>query len=536
MTENPATTGKYENLTISRDKFQLKNKIYVRSGNYDSDLYENIIEADGVQTTFSLAYKPNSPVNIFVDTGGGYVEKTLGIDNADTSGFDFVLNYNLRLIKNLDLATLNAGDLVKVTYRHDVDISIVKTNNDSISNAISEEGGSSDGIYEYLIPDNVSYKTLEAAYDNIVSLLELYATKTTVGFFTTSQYGYKVGQLLNVNMPNWGFDNQNFIINKVTTRSLTINTFEFIVEFSSNVYDIQDFLSELYDKKRNIEVSDFTPTALFDTWIQKKDLPNPLPRSASAVADNRNGIIYAVTSVSFGAGGGNISQYVTNLNKWSDIKTLLDYDTSTHGAQVSITVGDNALYLCYFAASTAYRIYKYDIDTDTLTTLGDDKAGTNTRQMVYAQNFLYIFRTGFLDFYKYDLSGAFTPISLTAPGINGNSMCYDNNDSIYLHLNTISTNQFRRYSILNDSWTVLTPAPTTGRNSANGIWYNQKHNKIYMLSYDYEFWEYDIVTDTWTQKTTMKSGDTFNGTSVVSPGVNQIYGIDGIDEMYEYFI
>ena len=55
----------------------LRNRQVVRGGEAPSTtLYPQIFVADGSQTSFTLDYKPKD-LAVYVDTGGGYVAKTL---------------------------------------------------------------------------------------------------------------------------------------------------------------------------------------------------------------------------------------------------------------------------------------------------------------------------------------------------------------------------------------------------------------------------------------------------------------------------
>jgi len=251
LTEDITTSGHYKDLTIEVDKSQLRNKIYVRGGKYLSDLYTQDREADGIQTSFNLDYFPREPVSVYVNTGTGYVQKTLGIDNIHTSGYDFVVNYNEKVIKNLDYPVLSAGHKLRVTYKYEVEVLTEDSDETSIANMAAIDG--SDGIYQYVIVDT-EIETIEAAHDRAKSELEIYANPMVNGSFTTDQNGYRSGQILQIIMPNWGYSSNNYVIQQVTKVLQGDNKFLFTITFATRLKNLIQLLSELVDSMKPIIV------------------------------------------------------------------------------------------------------------------------------------------------------------------------------------------------------------------------------------------------------------------------------------------
>lgn len=95
----------------------LRNRQVVRGGEAPSTtLYTQIFVADGSQTSFTLDYKPKD-LAVSVDTGGGYVSKTLGVENlVDESSVQFVYNFQEKVVRNGSHATLSAGHKIKFVY------------------------------------------------------------------------------------------------------------------------------------------------------------------------------------------------------------------------------------------------------------------------------------------------------------------------------------------------------------------------------------------------------------------------------------
>jgi hypothetical protein len=250
LTEN-SDTGHYKNLKISVDKSQLKNKIIVRGGYYLSNLYPQKREADGTQTSFNLDYFPREPISVYVDSGAGYVQKTLGIDNIDSSGFDFVVNINEKVIKNLDFATLSSGDKIKITYKYEVQVLTQDTDNESIKLIKEIEGG--DGLYEDIIVDT-TIQSIETAHTRASAELEQYSNPIIKGSFISDQDGWRSGQLLSINMPSWGYANREFLIQTVTQTLKGDNTFWYTIIFATRLKGLTEFLVDLFDRGREIIV------------------------------------------------------------------------------------------------------------------------------------------------------------------------------------------------------------------------------------------------------------------------------------------
>lgn len=221
-----ATSGRFKDLEIDIDISQIRNYIIVRGGYYLSNLYTQTIVADGEQLEFNLGYSPYAPISVKVNT----VSKTLAVDNFVTSGYDFVVNFTEKIIKNLDYAKLSSGDKLTVSYKYKVPILVLVSNQESINQMKAIEGG--DGNHEYIINDT-SIVTLESARNRGQAELSKFAFPHISGSFETDQSGYKAGQLLTINIPTRQIDTQ-CIIQKVTANSLGLGNFFYEVEFSTD--------------------------------------------------------------------------------------------------------------------------------------------------------------------------------------------------------------------------------------------------------------------------------------------------------------
>ena len=252
LDDDISISGRHKDLNIEVDKTQLRNRIFVQGGYYFSNVWEQEETADGIQTSFVCKYEPFTPIKVYVDTGAGYVEKTLGIDNVETSGKDFVINQVEKVIKNLDYATLSNGHKIKITYRYKIPISTEDSDTVSISNLKKLEGG--DGYYDYHIVD-VLLETLDAAHRRASAELEEYADCLISGSFITDQSGYRSGQLLTVNMSLRGYTNKTYLIQNVTMIKMAgENNFEYQITFATKLKGLTELLREMLDRGKEIVI------------------------------------------------------------------------------------------------------------------------------------------------------------------------------------------------------------------------------------------------------------------------------------------
>jgi len=248
LTED-SLSGDYKDLIFTILKQDLRNAITVRGGYEFSVLYPQVRDADGEQTSFNLDYEPFAPITVEVDSGGGYVSKTLGIDNIDTSGTDFVINVSEKVIKNSDLATLSAGDKIRIKYKYKKPILAYVEDEDSIALMKQYEGG--DGVYEAPLVVDDKIETKDQARTRGQSEINQYSNPLIEGSFMTTQYGYKSGQRLLINIPTRGI-NASYMIQQVSATSLGMGNFTYEVSVATTLKGFTEFLLYLYENGKKV--------------------------------------------------------------------------------------------------------------------------------------------------------------------------------------------------------------------------------------------------------------------------------------------
>jgi len=282
ITDDP-TDCKYKGLYLRFDHTQTRNDIVLRGGWYLSELYTQENVADGIQEAFNLNYQAYEPVSVYVNAGAGYVAKTLGIDNIDTTGKDFVYNFTEKVIKNLDHALLSAGHKIKITYKYRIPVLIQQPDNDSIDENIQNEGG--DGHHEYIIiNENIQSKLI--ALKRAVAEIDIYGSGITEGRFTTLQNGFRSGQLLTINIPTRDINDQ-FLIQEVMGISLGNGEFEYEIRFANKMLALEKFLMDLFESSKPVfertdevlaKLAYVQDAILIGELISDTDLRNPTSR------------------------------------------------------------------------------------------------------------------------------------------------------------------------------------------------------------------------------------------------------------------
>lgn len=233
----------YINLTIDKDASQLKNRVYVRGGTKLSDFTTYQEAGDGEKVKFVLPDKPHSVTVEVNRSGAGFVEETVGIKNIDVSGYEWYLNFQEKYLEqDSGESVLTSSDVLKVTYKYDIPILVAVEDTDSIE---------ASGQKEFAIFDK-SITTTQAARDRATAELTDYADNIIEGSFETYTTGFTSGQYININLTEYGI-NDDYIIQRVIARSFGAGNFVYTVELASaKTMGIIRFLIELLEANKNL--------------------------------------------------------------------------------------------------------------------------------------------------------------------------------------------------------------------------------------------------------------------------------------------
>lgn len=249
LTTNPApfnitnSNNEYIDLQITKDGSQIKNRVYVRGGTKLSDTTEFSRKGDGSTRKIIL---PDKSHNVAVTING--VNKTVGIKNIDTEGYDWYLNFQEKYIEQDPAGvTLTSSDVFLMSYQYDIPILVAVEDSASII---------ANGQKEFAIFDK-SISTQQAARDRASAELTDYANDLIEGRFKTYTAGFRAGQYMTINLSDYGI-NAQYIIQKVVARSFGAGNYQYEVSIASaKTMGIIRFLIELLEANKNlIEVND----------------------------------------------------------------------------------------------------------------------------------------------------------------------------------------------------------------------------------------------------------------------------------------
>lgn len=252
-------SANYWGLKIQKDASQIKNRIYVRGGTKLSDETTYITLGEGEKRQFTLPDKPHD-VTVEVDTGGGYVEKTVGIKNVNTEGYDWYLNFQEKYLEqDSEGVVLSATDKLKITYKYDIPILVAVEDTASIL----EHGEREVAIFDK------SIATTQAARDRAAGELIDYANNLIEGTFKTWETGFVSGQYININLSDYDISD-NYIVQKVVARSIGGGHYEYTISVASaKTIGIIKFLIQLLESNKNlIELDD---NEVVDELVQLTD-------------------------------------------------------------------------------------------------------------------------------------------------------------------------------------------------------------------------------------------------------------------------
>lgn len=247
--------NRYTAMTISKDASQLKNRVYVRGGTKLSDFTTYSSKGDGAKKQFVL---PDKPHDVSVTVNGA--SKTVGIKNLNTSGYDWYLNYQEKYIEqDSGASALATTDTLAVTYKYDIPILVAVEDTDSIAD---------NGQKEFAIFDK-SISTTESARDRATAELTDYANSLVEGSFRTWTNGFRSGQYININLPEYDV-NTNYLVQSVRSISRGNDLYEYEIKIASaKTLGIIKFLLQLLETNKNLVEID--PNEVVDELLNVTD-------------------------------------------------------------------------------------------------------------------------------------------------------------------------------------------------------------------------------------------------------------------------
>lgn len=230
--DDTSGTHVFKSLVRNADGAQTVNSVKVRGGDYDGTLYTDVITVKGnVTSSFTLPYKMAN-LAISVDTGSGYVSKTVGIDFIDTfPSYDVLYSYQTQSFRfNSPLADGN-----KIQFSGNPKTPVVAVVQDPT-------GVAKYGQIEKFISDETILSNKTARKRAAAELLA-YSDVAVDARFTTYSSGLRTGMSLNINTSGL---QDTLVVKRVAFRARTPLIFEYDVTcISQQRYSLIDLLRKI---------------------------------------------------------------------------------------------------------------------------------------------------------------------------------------------------------------------------------------------------------------------------------------------------
>lgn len=245
FTISPANADKFKDLEFSPTVENFANVVIIRGGVELSAEQDKEFVADGIQTVFLLPEFPHD-IAVEVDTGGGYVPKSIGPKLGETAPTtDFVVNYAEKYVENGTLATLAAGNKIKIFYKYEYPIRLQRKNIASIE-AMKLLFPGTNGEFQHVIDDDtITSRAVAQQYAS--EYLANHANTEVSGSFSTDEQTFEEGQILTIDEPEFSGE---AVVQKIKTTSIGGGVFRHIITFATVLYDFEDFLRELLQAKK----------------------------------------------------------------------------------------------------------------------------------------------------------------------------------------------------------------------------------------------------------------------------------------------
>ena len=242
-------TMNYGKLVIDPDVTRLINRIVIIGGSAPSAaLYQQNAAADGQQTSFKLDYGPDS-IRMWV----GAAEQTMGEENqVDETTVQWVWNLaNQTVRKTSATTTPTVGTAIVFTYYPYMPILARVENLASIQAMQALTGG--DGVFDGTPITDTSIGSFEDARIRGVAELAQYGNAIITATFETNYDGLKPGQTIHIKDVNRSID-QDFLIQKVSSRQKMRDRFTHSVTCGSVLYGIIEFFQMLLKRTQKVDL------------------------------------------------------------------------------------------------------------------------------------------------------------------------------------------------------------------------------------------------------------------------------------------
>ena len=211
----------YISLRCSRSRDRYRNRQVTRAGKDIGAVRTEKFRGDGDTTTFHVQSPIADTPLVYVDTGSGDVQKTVGIrgvdDEDDIDGKDwFYRKSETGISQNSEATTLTSSHILRVDFKPLNPILDVGISSQEIQGRQAVEGGS--GIYEAVHEDK-RIDDADLATDITASLLRKYGRIPCLLEVTTDRFGLMPGQVIGIALSAERIEGE-YLIESITLRDI----------------------------------------------------------------------------------------------------------------------------------------------------------------------------------------------------------------------------------------------------------------------------------------------------------------------------
>lgn len=200
----------YNSLMLEEDFSQLRNSVTIEGGEAEGNTRTEVFtgaDLDG-NSQIPLVYKYSAKPTVTVDSGGGAVAQTVGIDFIDDdASFDVMWSFNQKYLRWTSGNEPSTGDDIEVSGNPLYPIIVRVPSPISISTY---------GEFQYAIKDR-TIRSQDEAIDRALAELDAYSQPIVKGSVVTYKTGARAGQVVTINSTSRNRTEQLVIQTAITT-------------------------------------------------------------------------------------------------------------------------------------------------------------------------------------------------------------------------------------------------------------------------------------------------------------------------------
>ncbi|QOR34446.1 hypothetical protein IMX26_13240 [Clostridium sp. 'deep sea'] len=260
-----------------RSLSQYRNKQYIRAGKGKTITQvkrKPTPQPDGVSKSFIVRFPIAEKPDIYINSVQ-VAEDDIGVNGLDKDR-KFYFSYGSNVIaQDQSEPVLISSDVIEVSYKGLYPIMVVVDSPEEIEKRKAKEPGTS-GIYEKLVTET-SLDTGDQAVEFAEGLISKYGNVPDRTTFRTNVNGLKAGQLLAINKPLYGL-NENFLIESVNIRASGSSSLEYDISAldGAALGGWEEFFKDLLKGQREFVIAEneviILLISLSETWKFSQEL------------------------------------------------------------------------------------------------------------------------------------------------------------------------------------------------------------------------------------------------------------------------